>query len=264
MPFIRCDGIAIHWRLEGARAAPQIVLLHSIGTDMAIYDRLVENLIDDFLLLRIDFRGHGESGASQGDYSLGLLARDVLAVIDEVGIDRAMVCGTSLGGMVAMQLALMAPERLAGLVIANSSAAMAPALWSQRVALVRAEGLAPALVGWAGRHLSPGWMATHPARVETLERGFMQSDPKGYAGCAAAIRDMALLSDLQGLCLPALVIGGEQDTATPFAGHGDRIAHAIPGASTVLLPGGHLACLEDPASFAAALRDLASRCRFGS
>lgn len=260
MPFAVNEGARIHWRLQGAATATPLVLLHSIGTDLTIHDSVAQILSDDFLVLKVDLRGHGASDATEGDYSLALLTRDVLAAMDCAGIDRAIICGTSLGGMVAMELARLAPQRVSGLVLANTSAAMDPALWPERVATARAHGVAPILVGWVGRHLSPAWMKTYPARVESLERAFALIDPRGYAGCAAAIRDMDLLPGLCEVKAPTLVIGGEQDIATPFAGHGDRIARTIPGATVAILPTGHLACLEEPTLFADAVKALAARC----
>lgn len=260
MSYTVNEGARIHWRLQGSRRAPALVLLHSIGTDLTIYDSAAQILSDDFLVLKLDLRGHGASDATDEDYTLDLLARDVLAAMAAAGIDRAIICGTSLGGMVAMALAQLAPERVAGLVLANTSAFMDPALWPERVATARAQGVAPILVGWAARHLSPGWMRAFPARVESLEHAFAAIDPRGYAGCAAAIRDMDVLPGLAGVTAPTLVIGGEHDTATPFAGHGDRIAATIPGAAVEILPTGHLACLEQPESFARAVKVFAARC----
>lgn len=260
MSFTINEGARIHWRLQGARRSPALVLLHSIGTDLTIYDSTAQLLSDDFLVLKVDLRGHGASDATDGEYSLDLLARDVLAAMTDAGIERAIVCGTSLGGMVAMALVQLAPERVSGLVLANTSAAMDPALWPERVATARVHGVAPILAGWAGRHLSPGWMHAFPGRVESLEHAFAAIDPHGYVGCAAAIRDMAVLPGLARVTAPTLVIGGDEDIATPFTGHGDRIAATIPGAEVALLPAGHLACLEQPERFADTIKAFAARC----
>jgi len=260
MPFTDSAGARIHWRLQGGRTAPPVVLLHSIGTDMAIYDGVAALLEDDCLLLKVDLRGHGESSASDGEYTLRLLGADVLAAMAAARIGRAVICGTSLGAMIAMQLVQDAPDRVAGLVLANTSPGMSPALWPERIATVRQHGVAPVLDGWAARHLSPGWMDAHPGRVETLERGFASTDPRGYIGSAAAIRDMDVLPGLPRVAAPAMIVAGEHDIATPYAGHGDRIAAAIPAAEVVTLPTGHLACVEQPALFADRLRAFVARC----
>ncbi len=260
MPFTANQGARIHWRLQGRGSAPPLVLLHSIGTDLAMYDQVAPYLEPHFLMARIDLRGHGASDATAGDYTLGLLAEDVVAVMDEVGMERAVVCGTSLGGMVAMQLGIDRPDRVAGLVPACTSAAMNPALWPERIATARTTGLASVADGWASRHFSPAYLASHPERAETMTRDLAGMNRDGYAGCAAAIRDMAVLPALPGMTIPTLVIAGEHDTATPFEGHGDRIVAAIPDATARMLPAGHLACIECPDLFADAVRSLADRC----
>lgn len=260
MPVTQNNGAGLHWQAQGPLAAPAIVLLHSIGTDLSIYEGVVPLLAAQFRVIAMDLRGHGASEASDAEYSPALLSSDVLAVMDEAGIDRAVICGTSLGGMVAMELVNSAPDRVSGLVLANTSAAMSPALWPERIRTAREQGLAPILAGWAGRHLSEAWMAAHPERVAELERVFMATDPRGYIGCAAAIRDLDVLPSLPEVAVPTLIIAGEQDIATPFSGHGDRIAAAITGAKVEFLPAGHLACLEQPAKFAGSVAGLARLC----
>ena len=111
MAFALNAGVRLHWRIDGAADKPVLVLLNSIGTDIALYDAAVPHLLSDVRVLRIDSRGHGASDAPDGDYSLDLLAGDVLSVMDAAGVETAAVCGTSLGGMVAMTLALKAPAR---------------------------------------------------------------------------------------------------------------------------------------------------------
>lgn len=260
MAMTESGGGLLHWQAMGPLEAPAIVLLHSIGTDLSIYETVAPLLAGSMRVIAMDLRGHGLSEASEGEYTLGLLAMDVLAVMDDAGIDRAVICGTSLGGMVAMDLAQVAAHRVAGLVLANTSPGMSPDLWPARIKTVLEEGLAPVLVGWSARHLSEAWMAANPARVEALERAFAGTDPRGYIGCAAAIRDMAVLPGLPKVVAPTMIIAGAVDIATPFAGHGDRIAAAMPKTIVEVLPSGHLACLEQPERFAACVLALARRC----
>ena len=260
MPFSSNEGARIHWRPQGATTSPPLVLLHSIGTDLGLFDDVAPVLERSFNVVRIDLRGHGASDAPAGDYSLGLLARDIVAVMDDAGLDRPLVCGISLGAMVAMALVQQSPDRVGGLALACTSPQMSPALWPERIATVRQQGVAAVLAGWAGRHLTAQYMAANPARVATLERNFAMIDPQGYAGSAAAIRDMDVLGGLSTVAVPTLVIAGERDIATPFAGHGERIAAAIPGAQVAMLPTGHLACVEEPEMFARAILSLADQC----
>ena len=253
MPFAIRDGIRLYWRRDGSEEKPALLLLNSIGTGMELWDRVVPLLLADFCVIRMDMRGHGASDASEGDYALAMLADDVVAVLDAAAVTRAAVCGISLGGMVAITLALRMPERLSDLVVACSSAAMDPAVWETRAATVRAAGTAAIAEAAMGRFFSPHFREIRPELVETARAALLAQSAVGYAGCCAAIRDMRLLEDLPAIRVPTLVIGGREDISTPFESHGGPIAAAIPGANSVLLPTAHLPALEDPQGMAAAL-----------
>ncbi|CAN5221602.1 3-oxoadipate enol-lactonase [soil metagenome] len=257
MPFALSQGARIYWRLDGAADKPALVLLTSIGTDLSLYDPVVPLLTPDFRVLRIDTRGHGASDAPAGDYSLDLLADDVLAVMDAAGIAKATICGTSLGGMIAMALAPRAPERVETLVLACTSPALDPTVWDQRLALIRAEGLGAIVEMVLGRFFSDTFRAQHPEVVETVRAGILAQSPDGYCGCGAAIRDMALLEQLPTIAAPTLVITGAKDIASPFEGHAERIVAAVPGARHIQIDGAHLPSLEAPTAFAGAIRNFA-------
>ena len=254
MPFATSHGARIYWRLDGAADKPVLVLLNSIGLDLSLYDLAVPHLTPDFRLLRLDTRGHGASDAPAGDYSLDLLADDVLAVMDAAGVAKASICGTSLGAMTAMALAPRAPERIEALVLACTSPAMDPSTWDQRLALIRAEGLGAIVEAVLGRFFSDDFRARRPDVIDTVRAGILAQSPDGYCGCGAAIRDMALLGRLSAITAPTLVLTGAKDVATPFEGHGDRIVAAIPGARHAVVEGAHLPSLEAPVAFAGAVR----------
>jgi 3-oxoadipate enol-lactonase/4-carboxymuconolactone decarboxylase len=254
MPFTVRDGVRLYWRQDGSAEKAALLLLNSIGTGMELWDPVVPLLLPAFCVIRMDTRGHGASDAPDRDYTLAMLARDAAAVLDAAGLARAAVCGISLGGMVAMTLALSMPERLSALIIACSSAAMDPGAWEARAATVRAGGTAAIAEMAMGRFFSPSFRAAKPEIVETSRAGLLAQSAAGYAGCCAAIRDMRLLEALAALSVPTLVIGGTQDLSTPYEGHGAAIAAAIPGALTAHLPTAHLPSLEDPQGMAAAIR----------
>ncbi|MDR6529536.1 3-oxoadipate enol-lactonase/4-carboxymuconolactone decarboxylase [Caulobacter rhizosphaerae] len=254
MPFALSQGARIYWRADGAADKPVLVLLNSIGCDLSLYDLVVPMLTPDFRVLRIDTRGHGASDAPAGDYSLDLLADDVLAVMDAAGAAKASICGTSLGAMIAMALAPKAPERVEALVLACTSPAMDPSTWDQRLALIRAEGLSAIVDAVMGRFFSDAFRVQHPEVVETVRTGMLAQNPDGYCGCGAAIRDMALLEALPAISAPTLVLTGAKDLATPFEGHAERIVSAIPGARHAVVEGAHLPSLEAPAALAGAVR----------
>ena len=264
MPFAISRGARLYWRQDGAADKPALVLLTSIGTDLSLYDPVVPLLTPDFRVIRLDTRGHGASDAPVGEYSLDLLADDVLAVMDAAGVDKASLCGTSLGGMIAMTLAAKAPERVEALVLACTSPAMDPAVWNQRLALIRAEGMGAIVEAVMGRFFSDAFRAQHPEVVETVRAGMLAQSVDGYAGCGAAIRDMALLERLPAIVAPTLVVTGAKDLATPYEGHGERIVAAVANARHVEIGGAHLPSLEAPTALAGAVRDFAREVRHGT
>src|SRR5205823_586502 len=132
MAFVTPLGARLYWREGGAGGKPALLLLHAIGTDLALWDPGVAGRGRSFRLFRVDSRGHGASDATAGDYDLATLARDAFAVLDAAGAARAAVCGLSLGGMVAMKMACVAPDRVTALVAACTSPAMDPDTWEAR------------------------------------------------------------------------------------------------------------------------------------
>ncbi|CAM5201594.1 3-oxoadipate enol-lactone hydrolase [Bosea thiooxidans] len=254
MPFAASSGARIYWKLEGADGKPALVLLNSIGTDLSLWDAVLPALLASFRVLRLDTRGHGASDAPAGDYSLAMLADDVSAAMDAAGIDRAAVAGVSLGGMIAMELALSRPERVSALALICTSATMDKAAWQERIAKVRTGGTAAIADLAMQRFLSPAFAAGQPAVAESVRRSLVAMNSEGYAGAGAAIRDMDLIGQLPALACPVLVVVGERDASTPFAGHGENLLAAIPAAKLDRLDCGHLAPLEAPAALAGALR----------
>ena len=254
MPFAVREAVRLYWKLDGAPDLPVLVLLNSIGTDMALWDTSVPHLLPAFRLLRIDTRGHGASDAPAGDYTLAMLADDVVAVMDAAGVTNAAIAGVSLGGMIAMELALRHPARVTALALICTSATMDAAAWQARIAKVRTEGTVAIADLVMGRFLSPKFAETHVGATQSVRAGLIAMADDGYAGCGAAIRDMAVIERLPGIAVPTLVVAGNRDTSTPFAGHGEHIAAAIPGATIVHLDAAHLAPIETPAALAATVR----------
>ncbi|MEO2040069.1 MAG: alpha/beta fold hydrolase, partial [Martelella sp.] len=188
MPFASHDGIRIYWKLQGSDDKPALVLLNSIGTDMSVWDGCIDRLLPAFRILRLDTRGHGASDVPDGEYSLPELASDVVAAMDSAGIERAHIAGLSLGGMVAMQIALDAPERVDRLALVCTSAAMDSAAWQARIDAVRSGGTEAIADLAMERFLSGGFAAAHSQSAAELRRNLLSMDPAGYAGAVAAKR----------------------------------------------------------------------------
>lgn len=245
MPFVHREGARLYWRFDGHPDRPPLVLLNSLGTDHALWEPVMPGLMRHFHVLRLDKPGHGASDARAGEYSIGQLGRDVLAVMDAAGVPRAHLCGVSIGGMIAMWLAANVPARVDRLVLSNTSAKLAPEGLVERIRLIREGGIARIADTVLGRFFTPGFVAQADERYHTVRTTLLQVDPAGYTGCCAALRDMDLRPLLPGIAAPTLVVTCRDDQSTPAA-MGEAIAAAIPGAELVELALAHIPFVEAP------------------
>lgn len=248
MAFARNGDICLHWREDGE--GPPLLLLNSVGCDLTMWDAVMPHL-KKFRVLRMDMRGHSQSDAPAGDYSLDELAVDAGCVLDAAGADKAAICGLSLGGMTAMTLALNASARVSSLILACTSARMDRDAWNARIVTVRAHGMAAIVDAVMTRFFSEEFRRDHAPLVQRVRDHFLRVNAEGYAGCCAAIRDMTLLDRVAEIAAPTLIIAGSKDIATPFEGHGSEILKRIVGAQLQMLPAAHIAPVEMPGPFAA-------------
>lgn len=255
MPFVTVDKARLYYRLEGNDDRPVLVLSHSIGADHSLWDSQVPDLLPYFRILRYDTRGHGASDAPPGDYSTEQLGRDVLGLADALGIGEFAFCGLSLGGMAGQWLGAHASDRLTRLVLANTSPRVDAAAFEARRRAVLEGGMAAIVDLSMSRLFSPETLARRDPRAASLRRTILNTNPDGYAGCCAAIRDMDQTGVLRKIHVPTLVIVGDRDVSTPWDGHGEVLAREIPGARVVRLPATHLSNLERPKSFTSAVLD---------
>ena len=254
MPFATIHNTRMFYRLQGNAGRPVLILSHSISTDHAMWDAQVADLLPHFQLLRYDTRGHGASEATPGEYSVEMLGQDILALADVLNISQFAFCGLSLGGAIGQWVAAHAPERITHLVLANTSAQFVPrSNWEARIATVRKGGMAAVVDLAMQRFFSPDTLAKQNPHVASIRSVFLGTDPVGYLGCCAALRDMNHADLLKQIRTPTLVISGDRDVATPWSGHGERLAQEIPGARALHLSAAHLSNLERPRSFTTAL-----------
>jgi 3-oxoadipate enol-lactonase len=250
MPICPMEGWGLHFEVEGEAGAPALILSNSLAADITMWDRQVSRWAKRFRVVRYDQRGHGRSTAMPGDYSIDVLGRDVLALMDHLGIARADWCGISMGGMTGMWLAMHAPERMNRLVLANTAAHMPPReLWDERIATARTRGLEALATPTVERWFPAGFRAREPDTVADIRAVVAATPVDGYAGCCAAIRDLDLRDGLGTIQHPALVIVGDKDPSTPPAA-GEFISARIPGALIARLDAAHMSNVERPNEFA--------------
>lgn len=260
------DGPAIAFSLFEPRrpagdgqAMRHIVLSHALGADRMMWDALAVALSERHRVVVYDQRGHGESAAPPGPYTLEELADDAARVMDAAlppGA-AAVFVGLSLGGMVGQMLALRQPHRLQALVLANTSAAhpaTARAVWPQRIAAVEAEGLEAIADATMQRWFTPAFRSAQPATVARIRRRLVSQDPRGYLGCCHAVAGLDLDGRIGAIGCPTLVLAGSEDSGTPPA-LSEAIAAQIPDARCLRLPTAHLSVVEQPRAFADAVQD---------
>lgn len=230
--------------------APALLLINPLGASLEIWDDVFPALSERYEVVRFDARGHGESTTgSKTELTMEQLARDALAVLDACGIARAHLCGLSIGGMTAMQIATLWPDRVLKLALCSTSPFMsARDTWNTRIEIVRKEGMAPLLDGILQRWLTTPYRLAHPDQVERIRAMLLTVKRQGFIACAAAIREMDQRQSIKAITATTLVIGGTQDPGTTPADHA-LIAASIPGAQLVMLEAAHLLHIERQQEF---------------
>jgi 3-oxoadipate enol-lactonase len=247
---VQANGMAMRVARQGQ--GPALLFAHCLGGDLAAWAPQLAAYSANYTTIAYDLRGQGGSQVTPGPYTMELLADDAIALLDALGIERAVFVGVSMGGMVAMAAALQAPQRFAGLVIADSAGgftAEARQAWDERIAAVRAGGLAPMVETMMGRWFTDAFRRRAAAQVAAVGDLLRRAPVDGYVASCAAVRDLDLLPRLPQLKVPALVICGEKDPSTPLA-LSEAIAAALPDARLAVIPGAHhLTQLEFPETF---------------
>ena len=241
-------------RFDGPEGAPVLLLSSSLGTTHEMWDPQLDALTGHFRVLRYDRRGHGQSAVPPGPYSIAGLAADVIELLDSLDLERVSYCGLSIGGMDGMWNAANAPERIDRLALCSTSPHMPPReLWDERIAFVREQGVEPLADATMERWFSPEFRESAPETVASIRAMVASTPAEGYAGCCEAIREWDFRPELGRISAPTLVLSAEHDPSTPPES-GQLIADGIPGAAFQVLPDArHLANVEQPEAFTAAL-----------
>jgi 3-oxoadipate enol-lactonase len=251
MPFAMNDGVALHYATRpAAPRAPTLLFVNSLGTDYRIWDAVAAALPADLGLVRYDKRGHGLSDLGPGN-QLDQHLSDALALMDRLGLERVVVVGLSVGGMIAQGLAVRHAGRVAGLVLACTGAKVGTdEIWNGRIAAVRGPGIASMADGVMERWFSPRFRTEERETLAGMTNMLVRQPAEGYAAVCEMLRDTDLRADAGRIAAPTLCIAGSADGSTPpdlVRG----LADSIPGAEFALIDGvGHIPCVEAPEEFA--------------
>mgnify|MGYP001411634571 CR=1 FL=1 len=255
MQFCNADGVTLHYtRRDGDVTRRPIVFLNSLGTDLRIWDDVLNYLPYDIPVLRMDKRGHGLSDV--GPCSIPALADDVASVMEAVGVGPSLICGVSVGGLIAQQFALSHPDRVNGLVLSNTGAKIgSEEVWNPRIEAVRANGIQPIADAVLERWFSRSFLQNERAQVAGYRNMLCRTTAAGYADVCAAIRDADLRSAIGAIKVPTVCISGSEDLATP-PDLLKELSELIPGSDYQRIEGvGHIPSIEAPRTVARIIMD---------
>jgi 3-oxoadipate enol-lactonase len=249
---IEANGIPINYELSGKEDAPLVVLSHSLGCSMVMWNPQLEVLESHFRVLRYDMRGHGDSDATEGAYTLDQLAADVIGLLDALNIGIVHFIGLSIGGMIGQCLALNNADRLQSITLCDTAAIIpeeARPLFEERMNRARDKGMEALVEETLERWFTLPYLKQNPPEVELIRNQVIGTPLAGYIGCSEAILGLNYLDRLSELKLPTLIIVGEDDPGTPLEAS-QAIHERIQNSKLVVLPSAaHLSNIEQAEAF---------------
>ncbi|MEZ5788593.1 MAG: 3-oxoadipate enol-lactonase [Xanthobacteraceae bacterium] len=249
MPVIHSDGCPLHVEIEGAESAPVLMFSNSLGVDLSMWEPQIATFSRHFRVVRYDRRGHGRSGVTPGPYTMEQLARDDLAIMDRLGLERVNFCGISMGGMVGQWLGAFAPERLNRLVLANTSCYYPDKTpWNDRIKTVREKGVNAVADMVLGVWFTKEFHAREPDTIARFRRMLVSTPVEGYVSCGAAVRDMDHRDILAKITMPTFIIAGRHDGSTTVEA-AEFIRGRVPGAQMTILDAAHISNVEQATAF---------------
>lgn len=254
MKIFDTGEVRLHYRVDGPDDGAPVVFSNSLGTDMRLWDPILPLLPKGLRIIRYDKRGHGLSSCPSGNYSMGSLVTDVERLMDHLGVRDSVFVGLSIGGMTAQGLAVKRLDLIRAMVLSNTAAKIGtPAMWDERIAAVRKDGIEALADAVMERWFSEEFHAS--PELELWRNMLVRGEDDGYAGCSAAISGTDFYAPTATLRLPTLGIAGSEDGSTPP----DLVRETvdlIPGSKFHLIrKAGHLPCVEQPEEFAQVLTD---------
>jgi 3-oxoadipate enol-lactonase len=228
----------------GPSEAPLVLMIHSLGCDHRVWDMVAARLPNR--VASYDIRGHGLSAATPGA-TMERHAADALALLDALGADRGVLCGLSIGGLIAMEAALAAPGRVAGLVLADTAARIGSReRYEARAARVRKGGIAAVAEEQVERWFASGFADREPGLVAALHAMLQRQPVEGYLAAVEALACADLELRPAAIACPTLCLVGAEDRSTPPE-QVAALAALIPGAEFAVIEGaGHLPPVEAP------------------
>ncbi|WP_169544741.1 3-oxoadipate enol-lactonase [Sneathiella aquimaris] len=261
MDFMETSNGALHYEyLPCSNAKRTLVFVNSLGTDYRIWDTPVGSLQSEYSIVRYDKRMHGLSSHCHRPYPMEEHVKDLKELLQGLRIEKAIICGLSVGGMIAQGLAFSDPEQVDALILCDTGHKIGTReLWQDRIKQVEAEGLSSMTDAVMERWFTKEFRKSSNPLYSGCRAMFERQDPMGYSATCAAIRD-ADYSEARALIkVPTLCVVGDHDLATPAA-LVRELADGIPESEFALIENaGHIPCVEAPETFTDLLTEFLTR-----
>ncbi len=251
--LIRANGIQMNYELSGKKDTPVVMMSHSLGSSLVMWNPQIKNLEPHFRVLRYDTRGHGRSEVPPGAYTAELLGEDAIALLDALGIDKVHWVGLSMGGIIGQCLALNYPNRIKSLVLCDTRAAMIPgevqSTYEERINAVHNKGVESQVEVSMERWFTQSFLKQNPPMLGIIRKEFLATPAQGYIGCIEAIRRINYLDRLFEIKIPTLIMVGEDDPGTPVSAS-EAMHKKISNSKLIIIKSArHLCNVEQPEVF---------------
>ncbi len=248
MQFARINDIALHYQTIGGPAGrPVIVFANSLGTDFRIWRDVIVRLAGDFPIVTYDKRSHGLSDIGQAADRIETHVGDLVALLDHLAVKDAIICGLSVGGMIAQGLYQRRPDLVRALVLCDTAHKIGtPDIWNGRISAVEANGIDGIADTVLERWFTPAYRSGQASALAGYRNMLIRQPVAGYVATCAAVRDADFTEAVRKIAVPTICIVGDQDGSTPP----ELVlstAKLIPGARyEIIKDAGHIPCVEQP------------------
>ena len=254
---VRVADIEFAHRWDGAADGPVVMMAHAMGTSHRLWDSQVPALADRYRLLRYDWRGHGDTDAPPGPYTLAEFVADAVGLMDALDLARVHWVGISTGGMIGQGLGIHHPERVASLTLCNTTSWATPRYrnWvKERQAIVREGGMEPVWEMTKRLWFTDAFVDAEGPGYHEVRDVFVRTPVAGYLGGTSAVADLGWRPLLHRVRTPTRILAAGADTVTPVD-HAEAIRDRIAGSELHVVEGRrHFSNVEAPEAFNALLR----------
>lgn len=259
MPHVEIGEVTLHYELSGNVSGPCLMFSNSLGTNLEMWRTQMSTFEPHFAVLRYDMRGHRSSSVPSGPYTIATLGRDVLRLLDVLGLQKIAFCGLSVGGAIGQWLAANAPHRLRCVVLCNTAAKIGSYDgWNDRISRIRIGGIGSIADAVIEKWFTDSFRESHPDVVASFRKILVATNPQGYIACCEAIRDMDQRNLVKEIQIPTLIVAGEFDSATSVA-QAEALKQWVDQSALRVVPGSHISNVEAASEFNSVLLEFLER-----